>query len=289
MHLFDPKVPTRLKATQEWFGKIISSPLAEGSKIADMTPSGGDIKDEAAERICPSPALKPYERIQIYNQQYWWRLINNMQDAFPFLLRLFGYTDFNNTIATPYLTAYPPRHWSLDALGRNLPQWISDFYNASDKQLVYDASVLDLSYMSLFFKPLLQILSEDQFDNVIYLQPHVAFFEFPYDLITFREEMMAKEPDYWLENPFPELKAVPQSLIIYRSLKGHTTYKFLSRSEMTLLQLFQKGVTIDAVCGWIEMQASEFRREVELSLQQWFQDWTIRGILTSAPYPKGTC
>lgn len=279
--MYDVKVPTRLKSTQEWFGKIISTPLRAGSKIAEISSSGGSIVEEADEKIRPSPTLKPYERLQIYNQQYWWRLINNMQDNYPLVVRLFGYTDFNETIAVPYLIAYPPHHWSLDALGKNLPKWISDSYPADDKQLVYDAAALDLTYMELFFKPLLIPLSEDQFEETVYLQPHVQFFQFPYDLITFRDEMMAKQPDYWLDNPFPELKHTPQFLMLYRSLKGYTTYKCLSYEELTLLQLFQKGATIDAVCSFIETQSPEFRKNVEESLQQWFQDWTIRGILSA--------
>lgn len=279
--MYDPKVPEALKSTQEWFGKIISFPLKEHSTISEISPSGKNIVEEAAIKIRPSPTLKPYERLQIYNQQYWWRLLNAMQDSYPFAVRLFGYTDFNESIATPYLIAHPPYHWSLDALGKKLPQWISSSYHSNDKQLIYDAAVLDLAYLSLFFKPLLPVLAEDQFDGTIYLQPHVIFLEFPYDLMLFREEMMQQEPDYWINNPFPELKHASQSLILYRSLKGHTTYKILSSTEATLLKLFQKGTAIDTMCSWIEEQPLDFRKEVEESLQQWFQDWTIRGVLTA--------
>jgi hypothetical protein len=287
MLLYDPKVPEALKLTQEWFGKIISSPLL-GSKIAKISPAGGDIIEESAAKICPSPTLKPYERLQIYNQQYWWRLLTAMQDSYPFAVRLFGYSDFNAAIGIPYLTAYPPCHWALDALGKNLPKWLSEHYCGNDKQLVYDAAVLDLAYLSLFFKPLLPILADDEFDQTIYLQPHAAFLHFPYDLISLREAMIQQEPDYWLDNPFPELIHTPQSLLLYRSLKGYTTYKCLSLAEFALLQLFQKGSTVDSACGWIEQQSPEFRKEAEESLQKWFQDWTIRGILTNATDQKRT-
>lgn len=278
---YDSKVPQSLRLTQEWFGKIISSPLAPESKIAEKSPSGGDIGKEAALKIRPSPTLQPHERLQIYNQQYWWRMISTLQDTYPFLVRMFGYSDFNESIAIPYLIAFPSSHWSLDALGKDLPQWILDSYSASDKQLVYDASCLDLAYLSLFFKPLLPVPSQDQFDETLFLQPHCLFLQFSYDLMTFREEMVAHEPDHWLNHPFPELKHVPQSLILYRSLKGYTTYKCLCPSEKALLQLFQKGSTVDAVCSWIEEQSPEFRKTAEQSLQQWFQDWMIRGILSA--------
>lgn len=279
--MYDEKVPAALKSTQEWFGKIISTPLQEDQTIAPITPSGKSIQEEADLTILPSPTLKPYERIQIYNQQYWWRLLNILQDTYPFTVRIFGYSDFNDSLATPYLIDFPPNHWSLDTLGDLLPEWIQSSYTADDKPLVYDASILDQAYLSLFFVPLLPPLSGD-LEGTIYLQPHVVFLQFPYDLLTFRMKMMEQEPDYWLEQPFPELEHTPQSVILYRSLKGHTTYKIMTPFEMDLLKLFQKGTTIDMICDWIEEQSLEFRQEAEIHLQEWFQDWTIRGLLCNS-------
>jgi hypothetical protein len=69
-----------LKELQQWFSSVITSPL--------------DKPIEGAERfVAPSPTLEPNERMRIYNQQYFWRLLNVLHKSYPFLTRLFGYTD----------------------------------------------------------------------------------------------------------------------------------------------------------------------------------------------------
>lgn len=105
---FDAKVPFKLKKTQLWFGSIIGRPIDEDSKMNPISPAGQPIEIEACDFIRPSPTLRPAQRIQIYNQQYWWRLLSSMHETFPLVTRLFGYHDFNKIIAIPYLVKFPP-------------------------------------------------------------------------------------------------------------------------------------------------------------------------------------
>lgn len=147
---YDTKVPIKLKKIQHWFGSIIGRPIDEDSRMNPLSPSGNPMELEAYDFIKPSPTLRPAQRIQIYNQQYWWRLINHMHESFPLVIRLFGYHDFNRTIAIPYLVSYPPTHWSLNQLGDKLPQWVEEEYQADDKQLVYDAVRVDWAFSHSF-------------------------------------------------------------------------------------------------------------------------------------------
>ena len=133
---YDEHVPSLLKREQQWFGSIISRPIDVDSKMNPMSPSGIPMEVEAAEHITPSPTLRSAQRIQIYNQQYWWRLLNTLHDIFPLTTRLFGYQDFNRTIGMPYLTKYPPCHWSLTLIGERLERWVEEDYHAGDKELV---------------------------------------------------------------------------------------------------------------------------------------------------------
>ncbi len=100
-------IPPGLKSVQEWFGNVISSPLEDNNYIKTIAPSGYLIAEEAARYIIPTPNLRAHQRIQIYNQQYWWRLLKAMHESFPLVTRLFGYHAFNETIAIPYLYKYP--------------------------------------------------------------------------------------------------------------------------------------------------------------------------------------
>ena len=147
---YDEKVPLLLKREQQWFGSIIGRAIDEDSKMNPISPSGVLMEEEAAEHIAPSPTMRPAQRIQIYNQQYWWRLLNTLQESFPLVTRLFGYVDFNRIIGIPYLTKYPPRHWSLAMLGDRLSRWCLEEYQSEDRELVSQAAELDWAFSCCF-------------------------------------------------------------------------------------------------------------------------------------------
>lgn len=282
MPLFDQLVPKPLLEIQKWFGAVIAAPLKKDDLISPISPSGKSIKDEANAFIIPSEGLEPFERIQIYNQQYWWRLLAIMQDAFPCVLRLFGYRDFNELIAVPYMTRYQPNDWSLNTLGSRLIPWIEEFYNHEDKPLVLDAARLDYAYQTIFFtqdKPRLDASSEDFSVKPLYMQPSACLLDFPYDMVEFRKNLLKHEPEHWLEQPFPELKKEPTFILIYRTPRGLFKTKSISETESRLLSHFQEGMTIDALCEWVEKQPEAFRQETEANLQKWFSEWTVLGIL----------
>ena len=282
MPLFDKQVPKNLLDVQKWFGAVITAPLEKGDLISPTAPSGNSIKEEALAFIVPSEGLEPFERIQIYNQQYWWRLLTILQDAFPCVVRLFGFHDFNQLIAVPYLAKYPADDWSLNSLGSRLTFWIEEFYHAEDKSLVLDAARLDYAYQVLFFTssfPPLNVTNEDFSVKPLYMQPSSLLIDFPYDMVEFRKALLKCEPEYWLENPFPDLKKEPTFVLIYRNLSGRFKTKALSETESKLLAHFREGISIDTLCEWVEKQPESFRKDTEKHLQSWFQEWTVMGIL----------
>lgn len=282
MPLFDQRVPKSLLEVQKWFGAVISSPLEQEDLISPVSPSGNSIREEASAFIVPSEGLEPFERIQIYNQQYWWRLLTILQDAFPCVVRLFGYHDFNDLIAVPYLARYPADDWSLNTLGSKLVSWIEEFYHADDKSLVLDAARLDYAYQVIFFvsdHPRLDATSEDFAVKPLYMQPSVYLINFPYDMVDFRKNLLKNEPEHWITHPFPELKKEATFIMIYRSPSGIFKPKFISETESKVLENFQKGMTIDMLCEWIEKQPEAFRKDTEANLQNWFSEWTVMGIL----------
>lgn len=278
MPLFDSTVPNSLLNVQKWFGAVITAPLLDDDSIQPFSPSGHPIEKEAARFIMKSPTLAPFERIQIYNQQYWWRLIGIMQEAFPLLTRLFGYEDFNKMIAIPYLTAFPPNDWSLNTLGKRLPDWISRSYQLEDKELVLNAAVFEEQFHELFFKKKEAVQEEDFAVKRLYMQPSAALLKFPYDLILFRKEMLKEEVDYWISHPFPELVKNQIHVLFYRSSLKFIKTKPISIVEWGILNQFKKGTTIDELCGWIENQSDDFRKNAEENLQKWFGEWTSLGI-----------
>lgn len=289
---YDTTVPAHLKQTQQWFASIIARPIDPESKMNPTSPTGYPMSVEAGNYIAPSRALSAAARIEIYNQQYWWRLLSVMQENFPTLTRLFGFYDFNELIAVPYLVKYPPHHWSLNTLGDYLPQWIDEEYHAKDKTLVKNAALMDWAYIASFVAAKEEGINPDQLaatgDFSIYLdwqlslQPSVYLFEFPYDLFQFRFEFGKHDPDYWVEHDFPSLvhHEEPLHFLLYRNRFNQIVVDTISNSEFQLLQRFEKGTSIDATCQWLEEQPADSKivQEASENLHLWIQRWIANAL-----------
>lgn len=284
MPTFDPHVPPELKRVQSWFGQVISTPLGPEYTIAKFGPNKCPIAKEAARFVVKSPTLKPEERVEIYNQQYWYRLINTLQDFFPLLVRLFGYSDFNESIAIPYLREHRPHHWSLNVLGDHLPDWIQSHYKLEDRQLVFDAAKLDQAFHNIFFVKKMDPpanLTEEFLEKTLILQPHVSMHSLPYNLFAFRKELLLNTPEHWIDNPFPELAKGDFRFSLFRNRFSSIIWKEISEAEMILLKELQKGRTLDELCDFLECQDDEIKNAAEDSLESWFKEWTLHGLITT--------
>ncbi len=284
---FDSSVPDNLKLTQQWFGNIISRPIDENSRMNPLSPSGQPMKEEAKQFITPSPTLEPHRRIEIYNQQYWWRLLSILHDTFPLVTRMFGYFDFNQTIAVPYLLAHPPDSWSLNPLGSRLPAWIQKNYQNHDKSFVYDAAAIDLAYNDGFLLSHNPPLAGKDFPNPddisfllnkpLILQSHIYLFTIKYHLFQFRDEMLGQETEHWEEHDFPRLeKGKRYTFCLFRNKRNNMCWEEIEEPEFFLLNLFKAKATIEEACSALE---DEHREWVEVSagkLSEWFQKWVVR-------------
>ena len=293
---FDSAVPVQLKNIQQWFGSIIIRPIDIDSRINPISPSGNPIEDEACDYIAPSPTLRPAQRIELYNQQYWWRLLGIMHDAYPLVTRLFGYQDFNASIAIPYLMKYPSDTWSLNALGDRLPKWIEEDYVGDDKPLVSRAAKIDNAYNYSFVAPQHEGIDLDDgsetidlsnlLDEPLSLQPYVHLFEIPYDLFQYRSEFLKHEPEFWVENDFPLLAKAPNDenyyFLLYRNRYNNVMVEKIGGSEYEMLKQFEceAGFTINDSCEWLENMPSESSLVMEASqhLHLWIQRWVANQL-----------
>ena len=283
-------LPCSLKTTQEWFASVITYPLGEKDAIQPYSPNGMLIAEEAARYIVPSPTLRPHQRIQIYNQQYWWRLLNTLHINFPLATRLFGRHAFNEEIGIPYLLKYPPNHWSLSVMGERLPAWILESYLEPDQTLVHHAAALDWAFTANYIATQLPKLDlvrltqenpESLLDLTFYLQPHIHLFKWEYDLMTFRDSFLQQDADYWIDHRFPELpKGKTYHFILYRNAKNNPAWREITQGEYLLLDCFKKGSSMAAACEFLETQEASLYNDVAAHLQKWVQDWTQLGWLT---------
>jgi len=100
---------------QRRMGADIMRPLTASENIAPTT---------RAEYIKPNDRLSSIERLEIYNRQYWFRILDSLYEDFPGLLAILGQRSFHR-LAIAYLTDCPSRSFTLRNLGSRLQEWLA--------------------------------------------------------------------------------------------------------------------------------------------------------------------
>lgn len=274
----DPKVPKDLHHLQSWFGDVIREPIRQTDSY-QLPLIDEEVKKEAAKYFKSGPKLNADQRVAIYNQQYWFRLLTILHEGFPLLTRLFGYKGFNELIAEPYLLGFPPTHWSLATLGADIPEWLEKEYHEKDRRLVLASAKIDVAYERVFFVESWPFIHAEITDKLasssLYLQPSVLALKFDCDLFTYRDAFLEQEVKHWTENDFPKLKwDRDHYFVLFRSSDG-ILYEEISRPEYLLLSTFQKGATLEQACSQVEDE-----KGIDEKLGAWSQRWMSQGWLS---------
>lgn len=274
---YDPHCPHKLRCTQEWFAAVSSRPLTVGDRMQELA------KQEASSWVLPSPTLQPHQRMEIYNQQYWWRLLRALRDNFPLTTRLFGSKTFDLELGVPYLDKQPPQHWSLADLGSGLPNWIELNYHGKDARLVRDAARVDWALSHAFLAAEYEAIDSQTPDlplRTISLQPYLHLLTLRADLFAWREEMGARSEDAYVDRPFPPLnREAAGSYVVYRNKTKRVLWQRVTDPAYHLLGKFKEGSTLDAACEAVAEEHPEWENELVKNIPFWFQEWTMRGWL----------
>ena len=70
--------------------------------------------------------LTSFERLEIYNRQYWFRVIAAVSEDFPALAAVLGREKFDRLVLA-YLKENPSTSFSLRNLGARLPAWLASY------------------------------------------------------------------------------------------------------------------------------------------------------------------
>src|SRR5277367_5310660 len=101
-----------------------------------------------ANYIKPSSLLTSFERLEIYNRQYWFRVIAAVAEDFPALNAVLGEKVFNRLVLA-YLRENPSTWFTLRNLGSKLPQWLEQHAEFAPRRHdhVLDVARLEWAYV----------------------------------------------------------------------------------------------------------------------------------------------
>jgi len=100
-------------------------PLTQDDRMQRTWVDGRAMSKVAESFIKPNDRLSSFERLEIYNRVYWFRVLDCLYDDYPGLRAVLGDERFMKLI-TAYLTKYPSESFTLRNLGSRLEKFIRD-------------------------------------------------------------------------------------------------------------------------------------------------------------------
>ena len=112
-----------LLALQRQLARAVMTPLTRSERMRRTASDGHSLSAVARRIIKPNDRLTSFERLEIYNRQYWFRVLDAFSDDFPGLRAVLGDRRFD-AVAHAYLTDCPSRSFTMRNLGSRLESWL---------------------------------------------------------------------------------------------------------------------------------------------------------------------
>lgn len=261
---------------------------------------GRSMKKVAAGFIKPNDRLSAFERLEIYNRQYWLRLKDCFYDDYPGLRALLGIRRFEK-LTVAYLAVHPSESFTLRNLGRRLvdfletqPRWI-----APNPRAALDMARLEWAHIEAFDNASKRVLTTDALlesdpaELRLNLQPHISLLQLDYPVDTFlidaqRETGLRAEASNAMEprrrnlrNQLRRrLKPASVHLAVHRH-QGSVYYKRLEPAQFRLLCAFRAGVPFAEACSELAVSLNG-DSDMPGQVRDWFANWASLGWFCEA-------
>jgi hypothetical protein len=286
----------KLHALQRTMARAVMQPLARSERMQQTAPDGKPMRSYAARFIKPNDRLTSFERLEIYNRQYWFRVLASMMEDFPGLRAVLGERRFEE-MSRAYLTDCPSRSFTLRNLGARLESWLGKHpkWAGPKQKLALDIARLEWADIEAFdgkAEPALvpEDLSVTPDANLhLKLQPYVRLLSLNYPVDDFLLDVRKDDEDTdFASNAFQEkrkrqrvravAKLKPESifLAVYR-IDYSVYFRRMQREEFVILKALRAGKPLGEA---IEVGLRKTKVPLEertASVQQWFQTWARLG------------
>lgn len=260
--------------------------------------SGRPMDEVAAAFIAPNDRLTAFERLEIYNRQYWFRLQTAFLEDFPALRSVVGPARFE-ALMNAYLAAHPSRSFTLRNLGSKLYEWLKNNpqYAGRRAALALDVVRVEWACIVAFDDAERKSLSLEEIsavggDSRLALQPYVQLLALTYpadDLVLEMHQRQRREaseagtrPEMHEEEASAplRLRKQPTWLAVHRA-DFSLYYKRLSQAEYRMLTALRDGQTL-AEALEAGFAGSRLAIATKLSrVRDWFANWAELGWIGS--------
>lgn len=286
--------PMSLAQLQREMAHAVMMPLTSEEEMRRESPNGRPMEQVAASFIAPNSRLTPFDRLEIYNRQYWFRILSALGEDFPALRSVIGGRAFD-AMSVAYLDAHPSRSFTLRNLGSHLPEWLAKnpHFAGRRARLAHDVARMEWAFVEAFDGAERDPLTLEQISTLdgssrLELQPHLRLvaLNFPVDDLVLNLHKHEKRQTTEAGVPQEDEEQAPAKLQTLRRrqtwLAAHRVdfsvyYLPLKQGEFLTLSAIRAGVPLaEAIeAGVISSRVPSSRRP--RLVRQWFTRWSELG------------
>src|SRR5271166_5975488 len=247
-------MPSDLNWLERLLYRLITAPSGVAEGLANEKSLG---PDGLARVIAGDERLSAEERVDIYANMYFYRILEVLQEDFPATLAMPGAERFHNLI-TGYLIEYPPAHFSISYAGNHLADFIREHPIREEFPFLADLARIERALIEVFHAPDAVALDGAQMRAIapadwptlkLGLYPAHQILELEWDVAP-----ILKAVEEGVEPSQPAREAI--SMLVWRK-RNRVHYRAIDLAEHAAFDAIARGSTFAAICEMIASGVEE--------------------------------
>jgi putative DNA-binding protein len=286
---------TELKALQSLMATAVFRPLTAQDGMQRRWIDGRKMSDLASTFIKPNDRLPSFDRLEIYNRVYWFRVLDCLYDDYPGLRAVLGQRKFMKLI-TAYLARYPSASFTLRNLGSRLEQFLRDepCWIAPRPGLALDMARFEWAQIVAFDDESKPAITPDDILDArpdrlrLGLQPYLSLLELNYEVDEFLLAVKKSEAAVLRSEASNTFEAMPHASgrerrirlpkrkRIYLAVHRHDNmlyYKRLDPEGFVVLTALREGASVEEAClrglSSTKRTGIDWTEEIRASFDNW--------------------
>jgi hypothetical protein len=280
---------------QRRMARAVMTPLTPSEGMQRVAATGRPMRAVAAEFIKPNDRLTSFERLEIYNRQYWFRVLSSFAEDFPGLRAVLGGRRFD-AVAKSYVKDCPSRSFTLRNLGSRLESWLRRHpaWAGSRQALAIDMVRLEWADIEAFDGKAEPALKPEDLAGVdssklrLRLQPYMQLLHLRYPVDDLLLAVRSDDDTEFSSNAFTErrkrkrvlavarLKPSPIFLGVHR-LDDSVYFRRLEREEFLILSNLREGKKLSHAIESALRRSSIDPVDRPAMVERWFHAWATLG------------
>jgi hypothetical protein len=294
----------KLANLQKAVARAIMQPLTRNEQMRTVGPRGESMGRYAARYIKPNNRLSSFERLEIYNRQYWFRVLASLAEDFPGLRAILGERRFED-MCRAYLLECPSRSFTLRNLGARLEGWLqrNPRWIRGKSQLAFDMVRLEWADIEAFDAVAEPVLKAEELAGApsefrLHLQPYVQLLalHYPVDDLVLRVKDVEGASEF-ASNAVAEshkrskVRAVaalePQEIfLVVHRMDFSVYFRRIEREAYTMLTALRAGKSVGSAIAMAFKESSIPEMERGGYVRDSFETWAALGWLCQSKLGK---